>query len=165
LESQDLVRLREVEYSDLTRFYDILQNPNVFTKIDLDAPPTLEDEIQWYHSIKETKDHVWTIEFDGMAAGNCRIFPERHLPENSAEFGIMIDEAFWGKGIGTFVCRWLIQYADETLKLDQLFLEVKHGNENAKRLYKKLGFKPFHTSSTHEHMVLPFQRKRRMNDE
>ncbi|WP_251551162.1 GNAT family N-acetyltransferase [Neobacillus muris] len=157
METQNSVLLRAVEYTDLTRFYQILQNPNVYSKIDLVHPPSIEDEIQWYHSLKDSQQHVWTIEYRGIVVGNCRIFKADYLPENSSEFGIMIDEAFWGKGIGTLVCQWLIQYAKDMLKLHQLFLEVKHGNDYAKRLYKKLGFQPFSTSSTHEKMVMPFQ--------
>lgn len=158
MDCQNLIVIRNVEYGDLTRFYQILQNPNVYKKIDIIDPPTLDEEIQWFNSIKKSKELVWTIEYDGKVTGNCRIFSDEHLPKNSAEFGIMIDETFWGKGIGTFVCRWLIQYANKTLHLEQLFLEVKHGNKNAKRLYKKLGFSTFKTSHTHEKMVIDFLR-------
>jgi len=151
-----MITLRGVESKDLMRFYEILQNPNVYTKIDLETAPSMKDEYQWYQSIQINEELVWTIEYDGIIVGNCRIFSELDFPENSGEFGIIIDEKYWGRGIGTFVCKWLITFADEQLRLEQLFLEVKKSNHHAKRLYQKLGFQTMKILPEHERMVILF---------
>jgi RimJ/RimL family protein N-acetyltransferase len=59
----------------------------------------------------------------------------------SAEFGILLgDRSIWGKGIGSRVTRFLVEYGFDVLDLRRVFLEVLETNPRAKRVYEKLGF-------------------------
>ena len=60
--------------------------------------------------------------------------------KHRAEFGISIEKAYHGKGIGTALTKACIQCA-KTAGYRQLELEVVAENKNAIALYKKFGFK------------------------
>ncbi|KAI0310934.1 acyl-CoA N-acyltransferase [Amylostereum chailletii] len=58
-----------------------------------------------------------------------------------ADLGIGLSEKWWGKGYGTEVMEWLIQYAFDGMALRRLSLYVLQSNPRAVALYEKLGFK------------------------
>jgi len=60
--------------------------------------------------------------------------------KHRAEFGISIEKAYYGKGIGTALTKACIECA-KTAGYRQLELEVVDENKNAIALYKKFGFK------------------------
>jgi len=60
--------------------------------------------------------------------------------KHRAEFGISIEKAYYGKGIGTALTQACIECA-KTAGYRQLELEVVAENTNAIALYKKFGFK------------------------
>ena len=60
--------------------------------------------------------------------------------KHRAEFGISIEKAYYGKGIGTALTKACIECA-KTAGYRQLELEVVAENTNAIALYKKFGFK------------------------
>ncbi|KIY65168.1 acyl-CoA N-acyltransferase [Cylindrobasidium torrendii FP15055 ss-10] len=57
-----------------------------------------------------------------------------------ASMGILIGEAFTGKGYGTEVMEWLVPYAFDHLGLHRVSLEVFGNNPRARRVYEKAGF-------------------------
>ena len=59
--------------------------------------------------------------------------------KHRAEFGVSIEKAYYGKGIGTALTQACIQCA-KTAGYRQLELEVVAENTNAIALYKKFGF-------------------------
>jgi ribosomal-protein-alanine N-acetyltransferase len=59
--------------------------------------------------------------------------PECHL------LNLMVHPSLWGRGLGYFLMRDLIQ-ASKDSKAYKIILEVKVGNDRAERLYKRLGF-------------------------
>ncbi|WP_448947540.1 N-acetyltransferase family protein [Lachnoanaerobaculum sp.] len=59
--------------------------------------------------------------------------------KHRAEFGISIEKAYYGKGIGTALTKACIECA-KTAGYRQLELEVVAENKNAIALYKKFGF-------------------------
>lgn len=59
----------------------------------------------------------------------------------TAEFGILLgDRSVWGKGIGSRITRFMIEYGFDALDLRRIFLEVVETNPRAMRVYEKLGF-------------------------
>ncbi len=58
-----------------------------------------------------------------------------------AEFRIIIgDEGMWGKGIGSNVCKFLVQYGFERLNLNKIWLGVNEENKAAVKSYENAGF-------------------------
>ncbi|KAI0781620.1 acyl-CoA N-acyltransferase [Irpex lacteus] len=83
--------------------------------------------------VVETKD---TKESIGFALLNQRNGPL----SRDAEIGIGLDENWWGKGYGTEVMSWLVQYAFQGLALHRLSICVWSSNTRAIAMYEHLGF-------------------------
>lgn len=67
----------------------------------------------------------------------------KDISENleSAEYGIFMDEAASGKGIGYAASVLAIKYMFDEFGLDYINLRVLENNSNAIRMYERLGFK------------------------
>lgn len=87
---------------------------------------------------------AWFIEVDGADAGYMVM-----CTGYSLEFGgrdafvdeIFLHESFRGQGIGRRALEHMVAEA-QRLGIAALHLEVDHGNANAQRLYRALGFEP-----------------------
>lgn len=55
---------------------------------------------------------------------------------------IMLGHKYQGKGYGVPILKTVVEEMIETYKCKEIFLTVIHNNENAKRIYEKVGFKP-----------------------
>ena len=79
---------------------------------------------------------------DGRIAGNCMItFNSRIKTRHRAGIAIAIRREYWGLGIGTHLMQEMIRIAEEKQDVIQLELDFIEGNERAKALYEKMGFK------------------------
>ena len=80
-------------------------------------------------------------EIEGRIAGSAGIGPVRTAEKtrHRASFGISIDRAWWGLGIGRALTEACIECARHA-GYSQLELEVVAGNERALALYKSVGF-------------------------
>ncbi|MBT2695507.1 GNAT family N-acetyltransferase [Bacillus sp. ISL-55] len=58
---------------------------------------------------------------------------------HKVEFGVGVLKEFWGYGIGKNLLQASISWADEN-DIKKMTLHVMESNENARRLYEKLGF-------------------------
>ncbi|WP_428943745.1 GNAT family N-acetyltransferase [Pantoea sp. FN060301] len=56
-------------------------------------------------------------------------------------FGIGVDPAFAGKGVGSALMKFGLTYSFDWLAVRKIDLEVFHDNEIAIGLYKKFGFR------------------------
>jgi RimJ/RimL family protein N-acetyltransferase len=136
------VRLRPVEERDLPRFVEWLADPEVRHWLAaVDAPPTLEDEYDWYESVRLNPDAVtWAMEtLDGHLLGTITL----RLTESArrAELGIAVqDKTAWGRGYGTDATRLVLGYAFEELELNRVDLTTDTDNARAIRSYEKSGF-------------------------
>ena len=78
---------------------------------------------------------------EGKIAGSCQLaWNNRIKTRHRAEVAIGILRGYWSLGIGSAMFAELIQVARE-LGILQLELEYIEGNERAKRLYEKMGFR------------------------
>lgn len=59
---------------------------------------------------------------------------------HSGEFGISVLKAYWGKGIGTALLEYLIQWAEESNIIQKINLRVRSDNTQAIKVYEKFGF-------------------------
>ncbi|KAL0580104.1 hypothetical protein V5O48_001880 [Marasmius crinis-equi] len=84
-------------------------------------------------AIIETKEE--TPVFVGFTNINIR------EPKNrDADFGILLAPEFWGRGYGTEVTRFMVNYAFVELGVHRVSLWVFSHNVSAIALYKKIGF-------------------------
>lgn len=142
----DRIRLRAPTRSDLPRFVEWLNDPDVRDGLLLYLPLSQEDEEAWFENMLKTPapQRPMVIEVhhrdDWVMIGNCGL----HVIDwriRSAEAGIFIgDPSNWNKGYGTEVMRLLLRHGFYTLNLNRIALEVFQTNPRAIRAYEKAGF-------------------------
>lgn len=79
---------------------------------------------------------------DGKVAGNCEItFLNKIKTRHRATVAIALLRDFWNQGIGTRMFEVLIRLAESREGVMQMELDVMEGNDRARHLYEKMGFR------------------------
>jgi diamine N-acetyltransferase len=140
------VRLRSAEPSDLDKFVEWINDPEVTEGVSLFLPMSSVDEEKWFENVmqrpQEEKPLVVDMKdgTDWRLIGNSGFF-DFDWVARSAEVGIMIgDKTVWNQGYGTEVMTLLLCHGFETLNLNRVFLRVYSENKHAIRAYEKAGF-------------------------
>jgi RimJ/RimL family protein N-acetyltransferase len=140
------IRLRGNERSDLPKFVEWLNDPDVRRTLSMSMPISQAAEEQWFENMlkRPSEEQSLGIEIkdgDGWRLiGNCSIFDIKWRAR-SAEVGLFIgDKSCWNKGYGTEVMRLLLRHGFETLNLNRIFLRVDAANLGGIRAYEKAGF-------------------------
>lgn len=107
-----------------------------------DPPLTVEAETQWIQSILQSEAQVVILCLvDGKIAGNCLIsFSPKKKIRHRGRVGIALLREYWGNHIGSILFEEMISIARQW-NLTQLELEFVEGNERARGLYEKMGFR------------------------
>ena len=102
---------------------------------------TEEIEKEWIRKVLKDKSSIRFAICVGKNEeyiGNVQL---TDLKEETAIFHIFIgDKAYWGKGIGFYATKLIIEYAKDKLKLKKIYLTVKKNNIAAIKTYIKNGF-------------------------
>jgi ribosomal protein S18 acetylase RimI-like enzyme len=87
-----------------------------------------------------------SAEVDGKIIGNAGMggIMDFYKYHHRAGFSIAVQKEYWNQGIGTMLLTELIRYAEKA-GYEQIELEVDCGNEQAVRLYQRLGFAVYAT--------------------
>lgn len=104
---------------------------------------SVEDEAKWISNVRESNnDLVITCFINGEAVGNCDItFKNGVKTIHRATVGIAIQKKYWNIGIGSAMFEELIKAAKAHEGTEIVDLEFVEGNNRAKALYEKFGFK------------------------
>jgi diamine N-acetyltransferase len=146
------IRFRHMERSDLPRFVDYLNDPEVNWGLAVYLPLSMAAEEQWFVNMlkRPAAEQPLAIEVrqadpaggadTWLLVGNCALL-DIDWRNRSAELGILIGEKeYWGRGYGTETLRLLVKHAFETLNLHRVWLRVYETNPRAIRAYEKAGF-------------------------
>jgi RimJ/RimL family protein N-acetyltransferase len=140
------IRLRADERSDLPKFVEWLNDPDVTAHLLMNLPLSLAGEEQWFENMlkgprEEQPLAIEIKEDDGWRlVGNCS-FMDINSAVRCAEVGLFIgDKSCWNKGYGTEVMRLLLRHGFGTLNLNRIFLRVDEDNYGGIRAYEKAGF-------------------------
>jgi RimJ/RimL family protein N-acetyltransferase len=94
------------------------------------------------------EDAHLVAEVDGRVVGQLSLYAEAptgagsiRVPRRAAEIGIAVLDAWRGRGVGTALLQAAEAWA-RARNLDRLLLSVDTANEDAARLYERLGFEP-----------------------
>lgn len=107
-----------------------------------EAGMTAGQEAEFLKEKTESPDEIELLaEVEGRVVGSAGIgrIGEKVKVRHRAEFGISVDRAFWGLGIGRALTKACIDCA-RAAGYVQLELEVVADNEKAVGLYRSLGF-------------------------
>lgn len=106
---------------------------------------TPEEEGRFLQKQTDSENAVEIIaEVDGVVAGLAGINPvgNRYKLRHRADFGVSVDRAYWGLGIGSALMNACIECAKKA-GYEQIELEVVAENERAISIYEKAGFAEF----------------------
>lgn len=81
---------------------------------------------------------VVTLKSTGEFMGYSMIWQPNGAKNRSGMFGIGLLPQYWGKGYGTEVTKFIVDYAFRWLGLHRIALGVFEGNERAIAIYKKV---------------------------
>ncbi len=137
------VTLRPLQESDALTSWRWRNDAHIwhFTGNRPDTAITAEMEREWIRKVlTRTDEKRFAICVDGAQSyvGNVQL---TGITPTEAEFHIFIGErAVHGKGVGTRATRLMLDYARDTLGLQQVYLRVHPANVAAIRAYEKCGF-------------------------
>ena len=103
---------------------------------------TAEDQAEFLRVKAESGNEIEILaEVDGVPVGSAGIgcVGKHDKTKHRAEFGISVDQAYWGLGIGRALTEACIECA-KAAGYAQLELEVVADNTNAIALYESVGF-------------------------
>ena len=127
----NLIRTASGETEFLARYYEDWANT------------TVESEEKWIENNRNSaNDLVITCFIEGEAVGCCEIsFSAGTKSFHRAGIGISVLKKYWNTGIGTAFFGEIIEAAKSHKGTEILELEYVEGNERAKALYEKFGFR------------------------
>lgn len=144
--NSERIRLRSAERSDLEKFVEWINDPEVTAGLTLFLPMSSLDEEKWFETTmqKPQEEKPLVIDMrdgtDWRLIGNSSFFDFDWIAR-AAEVGIMIgDKSVWNQGYGTEVMTLLLRHGFETLNLNRIYLRVYADNKRAIRAYEKVGF-------------------------
>ena len=150
------VRIRELNEKDAYTSVNWRNDPSIwrFTESRPDKTITIDDEINWIRKvIKEKNSYRFAILVDEIYVGNIYI---TNVDNTGGEYHIFIgDNRYVGKGIAKEASLLLLKFAEHTLKLKQIILNVNRKHINAIALYEKLGFIKQVTEKDFIKMIIP----------
>lgn len=88
------------------------------------------------------REIMMVAEVEGIIAGNCGIASNGNLRRvyHRCDFAIAIKKIYWGLGVGSAMIEYALSLAKK-MGYEQAELEVVDGNNRAKSLYERFGFK------------------------
>ena len=102
-------------------------------------PVTVEQERQHLATQPECFP-MFAARVDGRIVGNIGLHGStRERMKHRLSFGLSVEKAYWGKGIGSALLQTLIDFAREN-GFAVISLEVRSDNARAIALYQKFGF-------------------------
>jgi len=135
------ITIRGREPGDAAAYQRLFSHPDVYrwtTQLPFPSVATWEKKIERM----DAEGYIaFVAEVDGLLVGELTLFVEQRLrTRHSLSFGIGVDPAFAGRGIGEKLIRTGLDYAFNWMGIIRVELEVFHDNERALRLYQRLGF-------------------------
>ena len=136
-------RLRELRDDDLPRLVPWWRDPDVavFNNQVKPQPDALvEDTLRGWSRNDTPGSAAFCIEtLDGELAGHVALFGAE-AQHRCATFGIFLDPARLGQGLGSDATRVMVRYGFETLGLHRIELTVSALNARGIAAYEKAGF-------------------------
>ncbi|MEI7844208.1 MAG: GNAT family protein [Chloroflexota bacterium] len=141
------IRLRAVEQSDVPRFVEWLNDPEVIAGLLIYLPMASWEETSWFEALATRPAEERPLAVDArMPDGTWTHIGSIGLHQikstnRSAEFGIFIGEkTFWNNGYGSEATQLALKHGFETLNLNRISLQVFETNSRAIHVYEKIGF-------------------------
>ncbi|MEJ2766836.1 GNAT family N-acetyltransferase [Photobacterium sp. MCCC 1A19761] len=132
------MKIRKMCSADLSALYEIYKDKEVVNN-NRYLPDIKREEFD--SMFNDSQHNFVAVDSTGEILGHLSIFTaDKPRLMHCASFGIAVDKASRGMGVGRFLMEHLLSYCDEKLDLVRLELEVHSNNAAALALYKSFGF-------------------------
>lgn len=134
------IKPRLFDQKDIQERVNWINNPSINSTMFFELPATVQNTQRWYENNRNSKQRIdFTFEegSDIVAMGGFTGISSEH---KNAEFYVMVNPEFQGKGIGKEVSRWMYNYAFSVLKLNKIYLYTNDDNIAAYKIYESAGF-------------------------
>ena len=160
--STDTLCLRELTEGDVPAWFERASDPESAVLAGDPIPESIEMGVQWLRRHRERfrkqEGIRWAIVPEGSTGSVGTIGLDITSREKrTAELGIVIGRAHWGKGIGTSAARLVTGYAFGTLGLAEIRAEALQRNLASRRLLEKVGFHYLRTIPGDPHSETDFE--------
>ncbi len=139
-----LVRLRAREPEDEPLLYRWFNDPEVTEHLSLRYPLSHKAQREYIEKASDPgyRDlNLAIVTHEGQLIGGCGL-EDTSAENRSAILGIAIgDKKFWDGGYGTDAMRTLCRFGFDMMNLHRIQLDVYAGNERARHVYEKIGFR------------------------
>lgn len=133
----------EADAAEVLRTFDLTHaETDYFLTYPEENSFTVQEEAKFLKARSESKNAIEIAAFvDARIAGTAGTDPidDKEKIRHRADFGIAIEKAYWGRGIGKALTLACIECAKQAGYL-QIELEVVAENASAVRLYELVGF-------------------------
>jgi RimJ/RimL family protein N-acetyltransferase len=107
---------------------------------------TLDDQRKWLNDRLDRPYELFVVGVSdahpGLVIGSIHFHSyNRQVLAHHGDFGISVDEAWRGRGVGSVLIRTLLDWAREHPTIEKVCLGVYETNEKAIRLYERMGFR------------------------
>ncbi len=136
------ISFKIVGEKDLKALNDVVNDERVSRYLSLIPPVSMKSTQQVWERFRRD-GLIWcSVLVEGVIAGAVllKLNPKGMKNSHVASLGIDIAREYWGKGVGEKAMNYIISVARKK-GVKRLELEYVSGNERARRLYEKVGFK------------------------
>lgn len=137
------LNLWKLEKQDLGEHYRWANNDSIRRLVGgAPQPRSFTDLEVWFQSLQnDKKQEVFSIKTSDTAFVGWTQLSGIDYFSGSAEVGVVIDEQYWGQGIGHDSLVALVRYAFEDLRLHRLSARILSINIPSIKLFNRIGFK------------------------
>lgn len=113
----------------------------VFTKTEFEA--CIQKEFVTPHNDK-LGFRCLISKTDNQLIGVSGLHPFQYSNKATHEFGFILHQDYWGKGLATEIGDFWLKYAESELNLNEIMATVNPNNVASKRVLEKLGMQAIH---------------------
>lgn len=129
--------LREVQPEDKDVLFDWANDSQTRQNSFTSQSISYEEHERWFEKTLNSETRIQMImEKKGVPVGQIRI----DIDGEVGEIGYSIAPEYRGKGYGTVICKLMVDYARNNLKISKIIAQVKTNNVASKRCFFKNGF-------------------------
>lgn len=133
---EDTKSVLDIQKSVVSEGKYLIAYPEEFTK-------TLSQQQEWVQGILDNENETLiVVEKDGEVVGWIvfQTTPNRKRLSHTGSFGMMIRKGFRELGMGEYLLKALLEWAEKNPLIEKVSLGVFSTNKRAISLYKKMGF-------------------------
>ena len=144
--SGNIARFRGIQLADVEPLLAYLNEYETRRFLGSVLPNSKEEELEWVRNRWKAQSNgkIFTFAVESKETGGfvgiCDIWPHSMSP-HTGEIGIALNPALRNKGFGTETMKFLLWFGFNMRNYQRIELEVIEGNDPAKHVYEKVGFK------------------------